>query len=117
MNGKIAAGEKLTHGESRIKFNPEGFTLAEELKIRPSWIDAVGHVNNARYFEMVYDALSDCEQSRMAELKRLEAYFISELHKGESVTLNRLSSDSMTEVAIVKPGEAKPAFVGKLFFG
>ncbi len=112
----VGGGEKLTEGESRIKFKADGFVPVEELKVRPSWIDAVGHVNNVRYLEMVYDALSDEERKNMAKLKRVEAYFINELHQGEDISLNRLSSSGSSAVAVIKSGEAKPAFVAKLFF-
>ncbi len=112
----VGHGEKLTQGESRIKFKPDGFALTEKLNVRPSWIDAVGHVNNVRYLEMVYDALSDDEQADMPKLKRLEAYFMNELHKGEIISLNRLSYNGITTVAIMKSGEGKPAFVARLFF-
>lgn len=111
-----ANGEKLTEGESRIKFKAEGFETVEELTVRPSWIDAVGHVNNVRYLEMAYDALTDAERDNISKLKRLEAYFINELHKGEKIAFSRKSGEDCTSVAVSKPGESKPAFVAKLFF-
>lgn len=108
--------EKLTYGESRTKFKPDGFETVETLAVRPSWIDSVGHVNNVRYLEMAYDALSDGERRNMAKLHRLEAYFISELHEGEEIALSRLREENCATVAVTRKDEAKPSFVAKLFF-
>ncbi len=108
-------GEELLKAESRIKENVSDWETKEILTVRPSWLDAVGHVNNVRYFEMAYDALSEEEREKMEELNRFEMYFIGELHKEEKVILRCKKEKNMVMVAGSRE-DGKSSFLEKLFF-
>lgn len=65
------------------------FTEIEKRKIYNSHIDCLGHVNNIRYGEFAYDALSEKEKNNLKNLKRYEIYFLSELRCNEEFSINR----------------------------
>ena len=88
----------------------------ETLTARPSWEDAVGHVNNFRYGEMVYDALSPEQRGNMENLQRLELYFVSETKPGDTLTLHRVDEGADTTVTVTLPEQTRPAFAAKLRF-
>ena len=52
-----------------------------------SYIDCLGHVNNCRYSEFAYDALSETEVKNLENLKRIDIYFLSELRKNDNFTV------------------------------
>ncbi|MBQ7668132.1 MAG: hypothetical protein IJS47_02270 [Clostridia bacterium] len=52
-----------------------------------SYIDCLGHVNNCRYGEFAYDALSETEVENLQNLKRMDIYFLSELRKNDHFTV------------------------------
>lgn len=63
-------------------------------RIYPSQIDRLGHVNNGRYSEFAYDALTAEELERLGSLRRMDLNFLSELRLGNTFTLRRALSDS-----------------------
>lgn len=62
-------------------------------KVENSFIDMLGHVNNIRYGEFVYDAMDEEEIRRLERLKRLELYFQSELRLGDTFTVSKEEVD------------------------
>ena len=70
------------------------FAEVEERKIRNSFIDCLGHVNNCRYGEFAYDAFTAEEKSNLHRLKRIEAYFLSELRAEDTFTLSKAYADN-----------------------
>lgn len=61
----------------------------EERKIRSSHIDCLGHVNNCRYGEFIYDTFSQAQQEKLKELRRMDIYFLSELRQEDRFTISR----------------------------
>lgn len=112
----LPAGEKLLDASDRLRMKTPETESVEVLTARPSWEDAVGHVNNFRYGEMVYDALSPEQRENMEHLERLELYFVSETKPGETLTLHRVDEDAAATVTVTLPEQTRPAFAAKLKF-
>lgn len=118
VNDKIDLpdSEALFEASSRFKPSLDDLSFVEAFSVRPSWIDSVGHVNNARYGEFTYDALTDKKRSSLKELKRLEIYFTGELTVGDGVVIKSLDNDSQTVIAGIRASDEKMAFAAKLEF-
>ncbi|MBQ8624033.1 MAG: hypothetical protein IJ424_06665 [Oscillospiraceae bacterium] len=112
----VPDGEPLLEASSRIKLMLDDFKVTETLPVRPNWIDAVGHVNNFRYGEMAYDALTIKKRSLLKQLKRMEVYFTGELTLGENVVIKSHECENDATVVGVRSSDEKTAFVAKLFF-
>ena len=112
----LPAGEELVEASDRLRMKTPLLEPVEILTARPSWEDAVGHVNNFRYGEMVYDALSPEQRENMENLKRLELYFVSETKPGDALTLHRVDEGDDTTVTVTLPEQIRPAFAAKLRF-
>lgn len=65
------------------------YETAEIRRVRPSDIDALGHVNNCRYGAFAYDVLTDEEKARLSGLARADYYFASELRPGTEFTVQK----------------------------
>ena len=78
--------------ERRMKTEAE-FVKVETLRVRPSMTDGVGHVNNTKYGDIVYDAMSKSERERLTNLKRLDVWFNYELREGDTVDIFKAESD------------------------
>ena len=113
----LPAGETLMEASDRLRIKTPEVPPVEALRVRPSWIDGVGHVNNFRYGEMAYDALSDAQRAAIGSLKRMELYFVSETHFGEELHLHRIDEADSAVVTATVAGEKRPAFTAKLIFG
>ena len=70
------------HGE--LSFQP-----VEERFVRGSYLDCLGHVNNCRYGEFSYDALSQEEQQAFSRIRRMDFYFHSELRRGDRFVMEK----------------------------
>ena len=55
-----------------------------EGKVKNSHVDALGHVNNLRYHEFIYDALTPIEVKKLDHIKRIEVYYHKELMLGDT---------------------------------
>lgn len=62
-------------------FIADRLELRARRKVENSFLDLLGHVNNIRYGEFVYDAMTDPEAERLKSLVRMEVYFAAELRK------------------------------------
>ena len=112
----LPAGETLLEASDRLRIKTPETPPAEVLAARPSWEDAVGHVNNFRYGELVYDTLSSGERAGMDRLSRLELYFVSETRPGDMLTLHRAAAEGETTVTVTLPEMTRPAFAARLRF-
>ena len=70
------------------------YELAETRKVYNSYLDLLGHVNNCRYSEFAYDTFTAEEKARLADLKRMEVYFESELRPQDTFTIGRAAEGS-----------------------
>jgi len=50
-------------------------------------VDLLGHVNNRRYGDFAYDALTAEEILRLRKIKRMDLYFISEMRNKDDFTV------------------------------
>lgn len=110
-------GPQLLELPARQRLKTPERPPVETRTMRPSWIDGVGHVNNVRYGELLYDALTDAQRARMGALARLELHFFSETACGETLALHRLDAPDSATVTATRPGEKRPAFAGIVTFG
>jgi len=62
--------------------------LVNEVKILPSYIDALGHCNNQRYYEFMVDCMSPQQQS-MESFSKVEMFFISEAKLNDTLKIYR----------------------------
>ena len=69
-------------------------TTAAERAVQPSQIDCLGHVNNCRYGEFIYDVFSEDEQRKLKDLKRMDINFISELRAGDHFTMKKAATEN-----------------------
>lgn len=70
------------------------FIKLDERKVYNSFIDPLGHVNNCRYSEFAYDALSENEINDLYGLRRMDIYFRSELRKDDIFSLYKTKDES-----------------------
>ncbi|MEL7654470.1 MAG: acyl-ACP thioesterase domain-containing protein [Bacillota bacterium] len=61
----------------------------EERIVKASQIDCLGHVNNCRYGEFVYDIFAEDEREKLKNLKRIDINFLSELRPGDHFTMRK----------------------------
>lgn len=109
-------GEELLEASSRIATKSLVFEPVEKRSVRPSWIDYLGHVNNARYGELAYDALSEAERDSFSRLSRLELAFTRELLPGSDVMMERARGDDALYMRASILPENTPSFVIKMKF-
>ncbi len=102
--------------ERRIKINTPQ-SVIDVRKVRPSMTDGVGHVNNTRYGDFVYDAMSPAERERLFDLKRIDVWFNYELLEGDEFEIIRsVESDEIVCFSGKKIGDSKSSFDMKLTF-
>ncbi len=87
------------------------YEKGEILKVRKSYLDMVGHVNNLKYSDFCFDALSD-EEENLENLKRMEIYFTSELKEKEEFSLNKNINENKIVIQGFNETQGKPAFYG-----
>ena len=111
----LPMGEPLIEAESRMVPELGKYREADRRKVYPSWLDGLGHVNNARYGDMIFDTLS-AAGSFSGMLRRLELYFVGELHEWEEVTL-LLREDPECRSILGAHGESgEAAFCSRIYF-
>lgn len=102
--------------ERRMKIGGEP-ELLETRKVRPSMIDGVGHVNNTKYCDFIYDAMTDNDIVRLGDIKRIDVWFNSELREGDVFEVYRSVIDNDTVAfSVRKPGEQRSSFDMKITY-
>ncbi len=111
------AGEPvLERLERRMKLSDEA-RLVETRKVRPSMTDGVGHVNNTKYGDFVYDSMSAEAREKLGELKRMDVWFNSELREGDSFEIYEFTNDDSSLCFYGKrPSEQRSSFDMKIVF-
>ncbi|MDD2484035.1 MAG: thioesterase [Eubacteriales bacterium] len=69
------------------------FTAVEQRKVRGSYLDCLGHVNNCRYGDFAYDALSEEERALTGDLSRMDIFFLAELRDKDLFTIQRATEE------------------------
>lgn len=114
----LEEGEKICDIERRFRPVCE-FCKADERIARPSMADGIGHVNNTRYGEFVYDAMSDEERRKLAFVRRIDNWFFSELVPGDEFCISRGNTDDDSDAVFFmgsKVEDGKNTFAVKLSF-
>lgn len=102
--------------DRKIK-TPAVLEMIEHRCVRPSMTDGVGHVNNTKYGDFVYDAMTPEERSNLSNLKRLDIWFNYELLEGDEFEIYKAYENDSTLCFIGKrSGEIKSSFDYKLTF-
>lgn len=109
-------GEELLQADSRAALDLSGFSPVESRAVRPSWLDAIGHMNNSRYAELAYDALTDAQRQALPQLQRMELYYMAELKGEDRVQIFRREDGADVLVAGVRQADQKPSFLVKFCF-
>jgi acyl-ACP thioesterase len=100
--------------ERRLKL-PSDAVLVEKRRVRPSMTDGVGHVNNTKYGDFVYDAMTDEERASLSEVKRIDVWFNYELREGDEFEIFKAVDENRTLYFTGKRvGEAKSSFDMKI---
>lgn len=101
--------------ERKMKVDSE-FEPVEARTVRPSMTDGVGHVNNTKYGDLVYDAMSPDERANLSNLKRLDVWFNYELRENEKVEIFKAKLDNVLYFT-GKKSDDKSSFDIKMHFG
>jgi acyl-ACP thioesterase len=86
-------GVFCTQADHHFRENPE-FAPCITRQIYNSDIDLLGHVNNRRYGDFAYDALTEEEKFRLKDMRRMELYFISEMRQGDDFTIYKRTEEN-----------------------
>ena len=111
----LPIGETLLEADSRMTPDIGKYREADRRKVYPSWLDGLGHVNNARYGDMIFDTLSAAGSFR-GVLRRLELYFVGELHEWEEVTLLLSEEPECCSILGTHGEDGEIAFGSRIFF-
>lgn len=86
----LPSGPTTVEADRLFRF-PEGngFTSSEEFTVRPSMLDGLGHVNNTRYGEFVWDAMTEEERRGFSLFSCISVWYLSELNAGDSVRIDK----------------------------
>ncbi len=87
------------HPEFRLNRSPVfkeqlTYTRAQQRRMRRSYIDALGHVNNCRYGEFAFDALAE-KHANLANIGGFDIYFCSELKLDDVITIEEHIQDKI----------------------
>jgi len=106
----------LDHVERKMK-PPAVLELVETRKVRPSMTDGVGHVNNTKYADFVYDAMSGSEMEKLGHIKRIDTWFNHELRVDETFDIFKGNSeDSALCFYGMRRDESRSVFDMKIAF-
>ncbi len=111
----LPVGETLLEADSRMAPDAAQYREADRRKVYSSWLDGLGHVNNARYGDMIFDTLS-AAGSFDGMLRRLELYFMGELHEGEEVALLLRKEADCHSVMGIHSESGESAFCSRIIF-
>ncbi|MDD2294665.1 MAG: thioesterase [Eubacteriales bacterium] len=88
----------------------DGLTLRTQRKVENSFLDLLGHVNNTRYAEFVYDAMTEEEVERLNGLSRMEVYFAAELRHGDTFFVSAVEKSDRLFFRGSKDGSGETSF-------
>ncbi len=110
----LPAGEPLIQAESRMAPQLEDYREIDRRRVYPSWLDGLGHVNNFRYGDMIYDTLC-AAGAGVGLLRRLELYFTGELREGENVALLLREEQGCASILGIHGQSGEAAFCSRIF--
>ncbi|NLN50496.1 MAG: hypothetical protein GX149_02610 [Acholeplasmataceae bacterium] len=110
--------EELTHlveANPTFKQNLE-FVDIKEGQIENSHLDGLGHVNNLRYSEFVYDCFSESQIKELKNLKRIELYFHKEMQKSDRFVVKKGLNEKTNTYQIFNLTKKERAFTFNAYF-
>lgn len=78
----------LTEAQTRFRLRLD-YDLINTRKVYNSHLDSLGHVNNLRYAEYIYDAFSEEEVNNLKNINKMELYFHHEMKLNHEFTVER----------------------------
>ena len=113
----LESGEAALQTLDRKMERPQDQVFIETRRVRPSMTDGVGHVNNTKYADYVYDAMTPDERNRLSDLSRMDIWFNYELREGDKFSIYKFIPDDSTVCFFgIKEGEARSSFDLRLKF-
>ena len=113
----LESGEAALQTLDRKMVRPQDQVFIETRRVRPSMTDGVGHVNNTKYADYVYDAMTPDERNRLSDLSRMDIWFNYELREGDKFSIYKFIPDDSTVCFFgIKEGEARSSFDLRLKF-
>ena len=89
----------------------------ESRKVRPSMTDGVGHANNTKYADYIYDSMTKEERDRLGLLSSMDIWFNYELREGDSFSIFKSVPNESTLCFFgIKDGEQRSSFDLRLKF-
>lgn len=85
-------------------------------EVTNSMIDVFNHVNNLKYSEICYDALSDDEIKMLNNLKSIELYFHKEMKINDKYTVSKANQNEIIYIMVYNDTINIKAFTMKLYF-
>ena len=96
-----------------IKDSPQVCTVR---RVENSFIDLLGHVNNTRYGEFIYDAMEKDQLQALYKLSRMEIYFGSELKAKDTFTVKTKEINQVLYVCGENNATGEASFYAALRF-
>ena len=113
----LDAGEVALQMLDRKMERPLDPVFIETRRVRPSMTDGVGHVNNTKYADYVYDAMTIEERTRLYALSAMDIWFNYELREGDTFSIYKfMPNDSTLCFYGIKEGESRSSFDLRLKF-
>lgn len=113
---KAKEGPGLFMSVSKVSYDVQQFQEVHTRRIYPSWLDELGHVNNRRYGEMAYDAMTPERRRDLGEIARYEIYFMHELHADDVVSIRRKEVSDGVDIVGVSDNEGFDSFLVRCRF-
>lgn len=111
----LEEGEETFEAQSKSAITSQ-FDFCEEVFVRPSWIDALDHVNNFKYAELAFDNIPSEYLKRGKDITKIEIFFTGELRFGESVKVFKNVQNSTVQIKGDHSLNQKPAFLYKIHY-
>jgi acyl-ACP thioesterase len=102
-------GEYTIEAKPKSRIKPK-FKVVQQRKVYNSHLDSLKHVNNTRYAEFGYDALSNDEVNSLSNLKRIDLYFKSELQLNDDFSILKATEDNKVIIQGYNTTKSKISF-------
>lgn len=85
-------------------------------RVSNSMIDVFNHVNNLKYSEICYDALTEAELKKLTNLSEIELYFHKEMYLNDEFIVSKAIKDNYLYLKVYNKTNDIKAFTMKLVF-
>lgn len=102
--------EYLVNCEPRLKESFNFEIVNKERKVLNSYLDPIGHVNNLRYPEFIYDVFTKGEIDNINQITKFELYFQKELQIDETFIIKKVIDSNRKIFEIFNTAKKEKAF-------